>query len=170
MYIPSYGHLDFNRPTNEVVLDLIYLTNKVKLHSTHATIDEKSIIAIDTRPDIDWDENSMVKVNVKGNDYPPTNTKKSFFYHRLTFDAAGLQKLPTSYGGKSVWDILPDINAAYHTNITTADVVNAVIPANGIFKLQATKTSPIWQGNSNATTANALLSVTDLNTFNKYAA
>ncbi len=168
MYIPRYGNLDFSRSSKEIVLDLIYLSNRVTLYPNRTSLGTPT--ELDTRPGVAWDENTIIAAKTDNNADPSDDVTGTYPYHRLSFSEAGLRRLPESFAGLTVWEILPAINEAYHLNLTEADIANDQIPVSGLIVLKASKGSFVWQGKSNINVGDFLLNTVELDCFKEYAA
>jgi hypothetical protein len=168
MLVPNYGHLDLKRPNKDIVLDLLYITNDVKFYLQRSALGEPT--ALDTRPSVDWDENTVIYVTVDTNADPSDDTTGLYPYRRLSFGEVGLRTLPPSLAGQKVHDVLPQINQAHKLNLTIDDVSNDTIPDGGIFYLKATKGSLVWQGKVLTDVSDSLLKTLELDCFKEYAA
>lgn len=168
MYTPEYGKLDLTRPSTEVVLDLIYITNKVKLYPNKTNLGEPS--ELDTRPAVGWDENTIITATVDTNADPSDDTSGAYLYHRLSLDEVGISSLPASFGGKTTHSCLNDLNRIFHLNLTDKDVENDIIPTDGVFTLRLSKTSMVWQGKVSLRVGGGLLRKTTLDCFKEYRA
>lgn len=149
---------DFNRPSEAIALDLIYVANGFKFPLAQAKFGIPRML--DQRPDILTDENTFVPADVAAevDDRFPGET--GFLYTRLDLsvlpDAAGVELTPVQYPFR-VSEVLFQINAAWGTQLTERDILDELIVSPVLeWTIKAAPTSLVWLGERVFSIGNAL--------------
>lgn len=118
-------NFDVNKPSLELLRDLIFNLNGIRLPEYGVTFGP--VIALDQRPDIECDENTQVAFHVDPSIDDRFIGNTGLLYRRLRLNELSQipdTKIKVSRFPFQVYDILPQINAAYGTQLTEDDVIN----------------------------------------------
>ena len=168
MRVLDYGILDLNRPDIEITLDLLYIENQVKLYSAKTELGEP--MALDTRPDVYWDQNTFVPIRVAESAGLPLDGTNGLEYHRITFDEAGVKVIPVQTQPTTIYQVLDKINKSYGVQLTERDILDAPIIPGQDPNLVANARSWVWQGTSRMAQRNTILTKLHLDCFKEYVA
>lgn len=134
----------FDRPVRFVLLDMIYIWNKIRIHEKDIKFYKAK--KLDQRPDRDDDPDSYIDVKIKLNTDRRFQGNNGFMYKRvplsevITNDVVEQLTFPFY-----VHDVLPLINAGCRTNFTKRDLYNDYFetPSEEV-KIRAKPASQIW--------------------------
>jgi hypothetical protein len=118
--------MDYNKPAKELLLDLIFNSNGIRFGVDDISfgVAEK----LDPRPDLDWDPNSFVPVEVVETVDTRYEGATGFMYRRVPFNEVPAVvdpppvRIPT-YPFHTL-DVLADINAYLGVQLEPSDVIN----------------------------------------------
>lgn len=140
---------DFDRPEDEILCDLVYVTNKYKLPPPMVVFGTPQ--ELDQRPDIEDDPNAYIpaKVNPKF-DFRLVPRETGFLYHRIPLAALRVVDdsviTPLAIPFKT-YDILDAINQQLGVQLTENDLENTEYTTmDDDFIITAKPTSKIWTG------------------------
>jgi hypothetical protein len=145
LLLPS---MDFNRPAEEVLIDLIYISTKFKVNIHHIKFGLP--MELDQRPDIDNDENTFINIKIDplyDNRFSGAN---GVMYRRLPFEEVEVKvpmEIKIDHYPFFPEELLPQINVKYGLKLTVNDIDNTEHPSLDIpFKLKISPNSLIWIG------------------------
>ncbi|BCM95213.1 hypothetical protein [Burkholderia phage FLC6] len=140
---------DFDRPEDEILCDLVYVSNKYKLPPPMVVFGTPQ--ELDQRPDIEDDPNAYIpaKINPKF-DHRMFPNETGFLYHRIPLaalrvvDNSIIQPLAIPF---KTYDILDQINQQLGVRLTENDLENTEYTTmDDDFVITAKPTSKIWTG------------------------
>lgn len=117
--------VDYNKPPKELLLDLIYFSNGIRFEPDEVDFGIPQFL--DQRPDIDWDPNSYIPIEVPDKVDARYVGRTGFMYRRMYLrDIVPVQTgpIPVPSYPTDTLTLLPVINAYYGTQITAEDIVN----------------------------------------------
>jgi len=139
---------DFDRPAIDIVLDLIYITNQIRVPKDKVVFGNPE--ELDQRPDLDLDANTFVPA-----EFDPTwddryRGENGFLYRRLPLDTLTPDpdvKLIAPEFPFYLHDLLPAIRAKFGAQFSAQDIENQLIPNEFIeVRLRAAEHSLLWIG------------------------
>lgn len=168
--------LKFNRPSEEILRDLLYVGNGIRLDPSGIRVGIPK--ALDLRPDIDSDENTFIELHVDPDLDQRFAGHNGLLYRRVTLAEVPFPEPPPStirvpaYPFKTS-DILEEINRYFGTQLTVNDIVDRVYLEDGDpLILTIHPDSLVYQGHISLaeTLFGFVLPVTMLSGFTEYAA
>ncbi|MNU19726.1 hypothetical protein D3C71_79590 [compost metagenome] len=139
---------DFDRPAIDIVLDLIYITNQIRVPKEKVVfgVPEK----LDQRPDIIVDANTFIPVDFDPDWDDRYRGENGFLYRRLPLSVltpdpdVHLRAMEFPF---HLHDLLPAIRAKFNTQFTTLDLEDQLIENEfEEIQLRAAETSLLWIG------------------------
>lgn len=139
---------NFNRPSAEIALDLIYLTNQFRIPP--AKVDFGTPVELDQRPDVPTDANTFVPVDIDAEYYDFFRGNIGFMYQRLTLDVLtpnpDVVVVAPAFPFR-MHELLPALSTKFGVQFTEADIVNELIDDEWQpVMLYAAPTSLAWIG------------------------
>lgn len=140
---------NFDRPEEEIVIDLVYRSNKYRLEAP--IVEFGAVKVLDQRPEIEDDPNSYISAAVDRNfDYRLVPGETGFMYTRIPLAAIpGIEDIviqPLAIPFKT-HDILDQINAQLGLQLTEDDIENTeYITMDDDFTITAKPQSKVWVG------------------------
>lgn len=140
---------NYDKPTEELISDLIFATNGFRLPTTGVTYGAPVVVTTgDSAPS---QLNTAVTVTIPWAPGIQNWGEQTFFYMRPTLanqiGVTGAQPIVITSYPTDTWTLLPLINAYYGLQLTTADVLNTVYPdSTGPFIMTAAPGSLIFTG------------------------
>jgi phytoene dehydrogenase-like protein len=139
---------DFNRPSVEIALDLIYITNEFRVPSSKIVLGKP--YALDQRPELPTDANTFVPVEIDPDFYDRFHGNIGFMYQRLGFDVLTPNPdvvLVAPAFPFTMHQLLPSLNAKFGTSFNESDIRDDVIDDEWqSVTLYAADTSLVWIG------------------------
>jgi len=139
---------NFNRPSAEIALDLIYLTNQFRIPP--AKVEFGVPMALDQRPDVPTDANTFVPVDIDAEYYDLFRGNIGFMYQRLTLDVLTPDPAVTLVAPAFPFymhELLPALRTKFGVQFADTDIVNELIDDEWQdVVLQAAPTSLAWIG------------------------
>lgn len=140
---------NFDRPEEEIVIDLVYRSNKYRLEAP--IVEFGAVKVLDQRPEIEDDPNSYISAAVDRNfDYRLVPGETGFMYTRIPLAAIpGMEDViiqPLAIPFKT-YDILDQINAQLGLQLTEDDLENTeYLTMDDDFTITAKPQSKVWVG------------------------
>lgn len=136
---------NFDRPTAEILMDLIYQFNKYRVPLEHIAFGLPS--PLDIYPGIENDENTFVPVTVNESYDDRFDGSNGFMYRRislteLTEDMSVTFDLPEFPFRMST--ILPQLNQKFHAQLTVGDIDDVLVTGMRDLVLRANQYSLVW--------------------------
>lgn len=137
---------NFDRPSKEILMDLIYQSNKYRVPVQHITFGLPG--PLDIYPDILTDENTFVPVVVNAVFDDRFDGRNGFMYRRLSLaeelveDESVTFDLP-EFPFRMV-EILPLINQKFHTQLEAGDIENTLVESPAQLVVRASEYSLVW--------------------------
>lgn len=139
---------NFNRPSAEIALDLIYIANQFRIPP--AKVEFGLPIALDQRPDVETDANTFVPVDIDPEYYDFFRGNIGFMYQRLTLDVLIPNPdvvLVAPAFPFHMHELLPALSTKFGVQFSEADIVNELIDDEWQeVTLYAAPTSLVWIG------------------------
>lgn len=143
------GSIDLNRPSLEIALDLIHISNHFDLDAQEVVLGNP--VALDLRPDIPDDINTFVPASMSKVFFTVFEGNNGFLYRRLSFDEVLATKLPaviippaTSF---KTSEILPQLNDLLGLQLVASDIVEEDLTNDIVsFPVRAHRDSLVWIG------------------------
>ena len=140
---------NFDRPAVEILLNLIFSFNQYSVPANKITFGLPQ--PLDVYPGVISDENTFVSVTVDKEYDGRFGGENGFMYRRyslteLVEDPAVNFDLPEF--PFQIADILPSINARFHTQLTTNDVMDIFVESREQLVLIAHPHSLVWMGST----------------------
>lgn len=137
---------DFDRPAIDIVLDLIYITNQLRVPKDKVTfgLPEK----LDQRPDVNLDANTFVPVDFDPSWDDRYRGENGFLYRRLPLSVLtpdpSVQLIAPDFPFY-LHDLLPAIRAKFGAQFSAQDIENQLIHNEfEDVQLRAAETSLLW--------------------------
>jgi len=145
LLLPS---MDFNRPAEEVLLDLIYISTKLQIPIHHIRFGLP--MELDQRPDDDNDENTYIDIYIDPLFDDRFAGNNGVMYRRLPFSEVEVKvdmEIHIDHYPFMPEELLSQINVKYGLKLTVKDIINEEHPSPDIpFKLRISPHSLIWYG------------------------
>lgn len=141
----SASFSNFDRPTKEILIDLIYQFNKYRVPVQHITFGLPE--PLDLYPGIVTDENTFVPVTVNEIYDNRFDGRNGFLYRRISMtelveDMSVKFDLPEFPFRMA--EILPHLNLKFHTQLTVDDIENTLVESPAQLVLAANKYSLVF--------------------------
>lgn len=158
----------FNRPVKQVLLDLIYRTNKYRVDEEDFEYGRAR--EVDQHPDIQSDENAFVPAKILNNVDERFRGKNGFLYRRTPLNEVLENKVVDDLVFPfNVYDILNKINQQHGLNLTKDDVYNdRFTTMQTHFELRAKAHSTLWTGKAQVRAMGEMIPVKYLSGFTKF--
>lgn len=139
--------MDFNRPAEDVLIDLIYISTKFRVSKHHIKFGLP--MELDQRPDIDDDENTFIPIAIDPAYDSRFAGSNGVMYRRLPFDSLIVKvdmKIRIDHFPFYPEELLSQFNIKYGLQLTVADIDNTEVTSIEGFKMKISPTSLIWIG------------------------
>lgn len=118
--------MDYNKPAKELLLDLVYESNGIRFGVDDISFGPPE--ALDPRPDLDWDPNTFVPVEVVESVDVRYEGETGFMYRRAPINevtpVVGALPVKISAYPYQTLDVLAQINAYLGLALTPDEVIN----------------------------------------------
>lgn len=140
--------MDFNRPAEEVLIDLIYMSTKYRINKHHIKFGIPQ--ELDQRPDIDDDENTFISIAIDPAYDDRFSGANGVMYRRLPFDSLEVKvemNIRIDHYPFYPAELLSQFNVKYGLQLTIADIDNTEHKTLDVpFVMKISPTSLIWFG------------------------
>lgn len=140
--------LNYNRPSEDILRDLIFIYNDIRLPKFHTTFGLPR--ALDQRPEIGLDENTFIPIDVESQIDSRFDDVAGMMYRRTPIHEIADETLilvEVSGFPFQLYDVLDQINARLELQLTEADVYDQTIEeATDQIRLKMKPESQVWIG------------------------